>query len=61
MINLHKNTLLLFGGTTQTRGFTEFYEVNPIEKKDGSEIYMQLRGNIRKAGKGNRKNSKGNR
>ena len=30
-----------------------YITVNPIEKKDGSEIYMQLRGNVRKAGKGN--------
>ena len=30
-----------------------YITVNPIEKKDGSETYMQLRGNIRKSGKGN--------
>lgn len=30
-----------------------FINVNPIEKNDGSEIYMQLRGNIRKTNKNN--------
>ena len=30
-----------------------FITVNPIEKNDGSETYMQLRGNIRKSGKNN--------
>lgn len=30
-----------------------FITMNPIEKKDGSETYVQLRGNIRKSSKGN--------
>uniref|UniRef100_A0A6C0LM76 Uncharacterized protein n=1 Tax=viral metagenome TaxID=1070528 RepID=A0A6C0LM76_9ZZZZ len=30
-----------------------FISVNPIEKNDGSEVYFQLRGNIRKNAKGN--------
>lgn len=30
-----------------------FITMNPIEKKDGSETYMQLRGNVRKSSKGN--------
>ena len=30
-----------------------YITVNPIEKKDGSEMYMQLRGNIRKSTTGN--------
>lgn len=30
-----------------------YITMNPIDKKDGSESYMQLRGNIRKTGKGN--------
>ena len=33
--------------------FGGYVTVNPIEKKDGTETYLQLRGNVRKQGKNN--------